>query len=121
MLKSTLSIVMVAVLSGCASKASNIEAAYVSSVPYQNLSCEQLATEAQAVSSRAHAAVATQNKKAADDTALMAVGLVVFWPALLFTSGDGASAAEVSRLKGEMQALQEASDRKGCKLRFQTV
>ena len=48
----------------------------------------------------------------------MTVGLVVFWPALLFTQGDGAQAAEVARLKGEMQAIEDASRRRGCGITF---
>lgn len=120
-MKYALSIAIVAMLSGCASKATNIEAAYVSPIGYQSLTCQQIAAEAQNVSARAHQAVGTQNKKASDDAALMAVGLVIFWPALLFTSGDGASAAEVSRLKGEMQTLKSASDAKGCGLQIQTI
>lgn len=120
-MKIALSIVMAVVLSGCASKATSIEAAYVSPIGYQALTCPQIAAEAQTVSARAHKAVGAQNKKASDDAALMAVGIVIFWPALLFTSGDGASAAEVSRLKGEMQALKSASDAKGCGLQIQTI
>ena len=59
-----------------------------------------------------------QNKKANNDTAAMAVGIVVFWPALFLTKGDGASAAEVSRLKGEMVAIEEASLAKSCGIKF---
>ena len=46
------------------------------------------------------------------------VGIVVFWPTLLFTSGDGAQAAEVAHLKGEMQAIETASRQKGCNIKF---
>ncbi|MCO5071144.1 MAG: hypothetical protein M9944_08060 [Rhizobiaceae bacterium] len=107
------------VLAGCASRASDISASYVSPVLYQNLTCEQLALEATSVSSRAQTAAGLQNKKAGQDTAAMAVGLVLFWPALLFTQGDGAQAAEVARLKGEMQAIEDTSNRKGCNIVFQ--
>jgi len=110
---------LAASLAGCASKATEIQASYVSPLLYQNLTCEQLALEAQSVSSRAAVAAGLQDKKAGQDAALMAVGLVVFWPALLFTSGDGAQAAEVSRLKGEMQAIEHASNRHGCGIMFE--
>jgi hypothetical protein len=104
--------------SGCASQASSIQASYVSPVLYQNLSCSQLALEAQAVSSRAQAAAGVQNKKAGQDAAVMAVGLIVFWPALFFTSGDGMAAGDVARLKGEMQAIEAASIYNKCGLKF---
>ena len=106
-------------LSGCAKKAESITAAYVSPTPYMALSCEQLAEEAKVISSRAAAAAGVQDDKANKDAAVTAVGMVVFWPALFFLGGDGASVAEVSRLKGEMQAIEDASRRKGCKLQFQ--
>jgi hypothetical protein len=47
----------------------------------------------------------------------MGVGLVVFWPALLFIPGKDQS-AEVSRLKGEMEALEQAAIAKNCGIQF---
>ena len=111
------------ILAGCASRAENISAAYVSPVLYENLSCQQLARDAPKLAAtkefRAQTAAGMQNKKAGQDAAAMTVGLVLFWPALFFTQGDGAQAAEVARLKGEMQAIEDASTRKGCGIVFQ--
>lgn len=104
---------------GCASRATDIQASYVSPLMYQNLDCEQLQGEAQRVSQRAMAAAGVQDKKAGQDAAVMAVGLVLFWPALFFTSGDGAAAAEVARLKGEMQAIEDASTANSCGIVFE--
>ena len=42
-----------AALGGCASSASDIAPAYVSPVAYQSYTCQQLALEAQAISTRA--------------------------------------------------------------------
>ena len=45
----------------------------------------------------------------------MAVGMLLFWPALFFLEGgDSPEAAEYSRLKGEVEALNEASMLKKC-------
>ena len=107
-----------AVLAGCASRAHNITPAYVSTVGYQGLSCKQLAIEATDISSRAAAATGMQNQKATGDAVAMGVALVVFWPALFLLKGDGAQAAEVSRLKGEMQAIETTSRRRGCGIVF---
>ena len=50
----------------------------------------------------------------------MAIGLIIFWPALFFLEGgDGASAAEYSRLKGEFEALEQASIQKSCGIKVQ--
>jgi hypothetical protein len=54
-------------------------------------------------------------KKADDDQAQTAIGLILFWPALfLLEGGDGPEAIEYSRLKGEREALERAHRRKNC-------
>ena len=45
--------------------------------------------------------------------------MVVFWPALFLMHGDGAEASQLANLKGQMQALETASARKGCGIVFQ--
>lgn len=59
-------------------------------------------------------------KKTADnDTAQMAIGMILFWPTLfLLEGGDGPQAAEYARIKGELEALETASLRKKCGLEF---
>ncbi|TPI64272.1 hypothetical protein FJ420_17090 [Mesorhizobium sp. B3-1-3] len=106
-------------LAGCATPPEKIQASYVSPILYENLTCEQLALEATNISRRATEAAGVQNKKAGQDAAVVAVGVIVFWPALFFANGDGASAAEVARLKGEMQAIEDASTVKKCGIVFQ--
>jgi hypothetical protein len=107
-------------LASCAKNSSEISASYVSPLQYQSLTCPQLQEEASRVSSRAMAAMGEQNDKASKDVAITAVGAVVFWPALLMTNGKGgASELEVARLKGEMDAIEQASTRKNCGIQFQ--
>lgn len=121
-MKSARIIVTVAVaatLSACASKPQDIEAAYVSPTLYERLSCDRLREEATAVSARAIAASGAQQKKADNDAVAVGVGVVIFWPALFFAKGDGATAAEVARLKGEMKAIEMASLKNNCGIRFE--
>lgn len=106
-------------LSSCASKPQDIEAAYVSPALYESLTCDRLREEATAVSARAIAASGAQQKKADNDAVAVGVGVVIFWPALFFAKGDGATAAEVSRLKGEMKAIEMASLKNNCGIRFE--
>ncbi|MDM7852697.1 hypothetical protein [Pseudochrobactrum kiredjianiae] len=106
------------ILASCASKSKDIKASYVSPTLYQNLSCSQLAGEAQSVSSRAATAAGVQDKNASNDAVRTTVGVVLFWPAVLFNNGDNAHAAELARLKGEMQAIEDAARRKNCKIQF---
>lgn len=58
------------------------------------------------------------DRKVGQDAAVATVGIIIFWPALFFTSGDGMATAEVARLKGEMDAVQSASTAKGCGIVF---
>jgi hypothetical protein len=70
---------------------------------------------------RPAAAVATgqQNKARSKDAVATTVGVVLFWPALFAVNGDGPKAAELSRLKGEMEAIEAASIQKNCQITFQ--
>jgi len=107
-------------LSACATKPENIEAAYVSPLTYEAYDCEQIAAEAQRISYRAAEVTGVQKKKAKSDAGAMAVGLVLFWPALLFIKGDSATETELARLKGEMEAIEKVSIQKKCGLVFQS-
>jgi hypothetical protein len=103
---------------GCARNASKIDAAYVSPLQYNSLTCEQIAEESARVASRAAQVTGQQNKQASNDAVAMGVGLVIFWPALFFVGGKNDKSGEVARLKGEMDALEQASIQKGCGIQF---
>lgn len=105
-------------LAACANKSDEIAASFVSPTPYQGMTCQQLAAEAQVVANRAAAASTAQDKKASNDAVATGVGVVLFWPALFFIKGDGSQAAEVGRLKGEMQAIETANTANNCNITF---
>ena len=106
-------------LGACAKDADQVGATYVSPVLYENYTCPQLGEEAQRVSSRAAQASGVQDQKATNDKVAMGVGLVIFWPALLFTKGNDENTAELARLKGQMDAIEQASIKKRCGISFQ--
>lgn len=118
-MKKTFVALVAASLVGCATSPDNISAAYVSPIQYQSYSCPQLREEATRVSSRAIQVSGAQSSKATTDAVAMTVGVIVFWPALFLLKGDGTTAAEVSRLKGEIDAIEQASVRKKCGIQFQ--
>ncbi len=105
-------------LSACASRSENISAAYVSPMQYASVSCNQLREEAARVSSRAIQATGAQDQKATGDAVATGVAVVLFWPALFLIKGDSTTASEVARLKGEMDALEQASIQKRCGIQF---
>src|SRR3982074_622456 len=77
-----------AALGGCASSSAEITPAYISPVMYQQYTCQQLAQEAQAVSTRAAALSGVQDSKRTNDGLATAAAIVVFWPAAFFVGGD---------------------------------
>lgn len=113
-LKATSLIVSLSLLSGCAKSTSEIPATYVSPMQYERYSCSQLQAEMQTVSQRVSEIGGQVDKTASDDNAQMAVGMILFWPALFFLDGSTPQGAEYARLKGEFDALEKASIRRNC-------
>ncbi|MGH1425478.1 MAG: hypothetical protein ACRBBU_12175 [Pseudooceanicola sp.] len=105
-------------LSGCAQQSNKVEAAYVSPIEYSKYSCKQLKEEAHRVAARASEVAGVQDKKAMDDAVATTVALVVFWPAAFFINGNKTNATELANLKGQLEAIEDASDKKKCGIVF---
>lgn len=101
-------------LAACADSADNIPAAYVSPVAYQDYSCSQLGAELSRVSARAAEVAGVQDEAASRDEGVMAIGLIVFLPALFFLEGDTGRESELGRLHGEVEAIEATATRKNC-------
>lgn len=106
-------------LGGCASSSKEIQATYVSPVQYQSYTCQQLTLEAQALSTRASQISGVQDEKRTSDAVATAAAVIIFWPAAFLVRGDGQTAAELANLKGQMQAVEQASIQKKCNIQFQ--
>jgi hypothetical protein len=106
-------------LGGCASSAADVAPAYVSPVAYQNYTCQQLALEAQSISTRAATLSGAQDKQRSNDGLATAAAVVIFWPAAFFVGGDKQTAAELSQMKGQMVAVEQASIARKCNIQFQ--
>jgi hypothetical protein len=103
---------------GCASRSDEVSAAYVSPVMYQSYSCRELSQEAQRVSAAAATAAGVQDSQRSKDTVATTAAVVIFWPAAFFVGGDNARTAELANLKGQMQAIEQASIQKKCGIAF---
>ncbi|WP_230533490.1 hypothetical protein [Microvirga roseola] len=104
---------------GCASRSEDVSAAYVSPAAYASYSCRELGAEAQRVSSAAASAAGAQDSQRTKDAVATTAALVIFWPAAFLVGGDNAKTAELARLRGHMQAIEEASVQKKCGISFQ--
>jgi hypothetical protein len=112
-------VVLGAALGGCASSSADITPAYVSPVAYQSYTCQQLALEAQAISTRAATLSGAQDSQRTKDGWATAAAVVVFWPAAFLVGGDKQTAAELAQMKGQMVAVEQASIAKKCNIQFQ--
>lgn len=106
-------------VAGCASRSEDVGAAYTSPIAYQSYSCKELSLEAQRVSSAAAVAAGVQDSQHTKDAVATTAAIVIFWPAAFFVGGDNSKTAELSRLKGQMQAVEEASIARKCGISFQ--
>lgn len=113
-MKKVISGLLLLALTGCASKAQNISATYVSPLQYQSYSCPQIGDEIGRVSRKVMEVSGQQDTTASKDAVAMTVGLVLFWPALFFLPG-GEHKDELARLKGEYDALEGIAVTKECK------
>jgi len=105
----------VVILSACASSPDKMQSSYVSPMKYTDFTCKQIGMESENTSRRIQVLYNTLKKESDTDNWQVGLGLLVFWPALIFVEGgDGAEAAEYSRLKGQFEALQTAAVTKSC-------
>lgn len=102
------------VLAACAKSSDKISAQYVSPLAYGDFSCDQLRAELSRVGARAAEVAGVQDEAASSDTGTMAVGMILFWPALFFLEGDTGREAELGRLRGEADAIEATATRKEC-------
>ena len=101
---------------GCASNPDNMQTAYVSTFKYNAYDCNQLQMQHGQTTRRLGVLYNQLKKEANTDNWQTGVGLLVFWPALLFVEGgDGVEAAEYSQLKGDLVALEETLITKSCR------
>jgi hypothetical protein len=106
-------------VAGCASSSAEIKPSYVSPLQYQHLTCQQIAAEMERVSRRASEVAGVQDSNKTNDAWTTGAAIVLFWPAAFFIKGDGQTAAELARLKGEFEALEQVAIQKNCNLRIQ--
>lgn len=105
------------VTAGCATQPSDLGSTYVPVATYAEYDCKQLTAEAGHINRRLGELYASLKKKADNDAVQMGIGLILFWPTLFaLEGGDGPEAVEYSRLKGEYEAIRQASVQKDCPL-----
>lgn len=112
--KLTACIAAASYLAGCATASKDVATTYVSPTQYQPYDCQQLAAEAQRLQVRFTELGGRLDQAASNDKTLTGVGIILFWPALFALGGTKSQEAEYGRLRGEYEAVQQASIQKKC-------
>jgi hypothetical protein len=98
-----------AILAGCAASPESIGPAYVSPMNFRGWTCEQLAEEGQRLYSALQVASEKQRQAQNTDT----IGVLLVGLPLGSMTGQGV-APEISRVRGEHEALYRVAVEKGC-------
>jgi len=69
---------------------------------YKRFTCVELIEERELLKSKIAQIASDQDAKAGSDAAAMAVGGLLFWPALLFLAAGDDKEGELGRLKGSL-------------------
>ncbi len=108
-------VILTALVIGCASQPDKIATQYVPAATYSSYTCDQIASSLRQKNSRMQVLYGNLKSEADADQWQMGVGMLLFWPTLFFLEGgDSPEAAEYARVKGEVDALNEASIQKKC-------
>lgn len=113
LLKKMTVLIVVVALTGCATAAKNINAAYVSPETYLGYDCEQLDREISNVDNKVEELSSSQDSAAVKEAVALLICPMVLWPALYLVM-DVDKSDELSQLKGEHEALASCAVEKQC-------
>lgn len=116
--KTLFAVGILATLVGCASSSDKVGPQYVSPLQFSAYGCDQLSLEAQRISARVAQLSGVQDQKATNDAIVTGVAIVVFWPAAFLVGGNDQNTAELSRLKGEFETIEQVAIQKKCGFEF---
>ena len=117
MLKNFLTILICsAIFSSCSNSSKEIVAQYVSPQQYAGYDCFQLNAELMRVAGKVRSLTGKLDKNSENDSTVTGVALILFWPAVFFLGGTKEEEAQYARLKGEYDALEQASILKKCSM-----
>ncbi len=113
-MKSVSAIALSISLAACAAQPDKVTSTYVSPTTYGNFSCKQLIAERNRVVAKVNELNGAQKKKADNDAAMMGVGMILFWPALIGLAAGSDVEVQLASMKGNYDALTQAGMQKGC-------
>ncbi len=109
-------LVSTTIIAGCSSapKASEVAAAYVPVSRYENMNCQQLLNEAEAVRRSVPALAEAVDKHRSQQTGVEVVTWVLFWPAAFLLDKGEANSSKLAQARGELESIQLSLKNKKC-------
>ena len=101
-------------IAACAPQPDQVTGTYVSPTTYSSYKCSQLVTERNLVVQKVNELNVAQKRKADNDGTAMAVGMILFWPALFFLGSKNDVSPQLASMKGNYDALTAAGVSKRC-------
>ena len=114
--RSWISLLTMVLMGGCAATSTDIDAQYISADHYAGHTCAEIAGEGERVARRV-AEISSASEDTRSSGWLLPPAIILLWPTIL--PPDDSTTADLRRLRGDFEALREASRRKRCSLRFQ--
>ena len=117
--KNALSYFALAILiSGCstAQRATDVSAIRVPIAPYLKMSCQELATEQNALVTQAQSVGAQVDDSYRSDKNTELVTWILFAPAAFWIDGNQKEASQLASIKGQLDTVQEAQKVNKCSL-----
>jgi len=118
--KTSVAVIACSIMVSCAQNPNNIHPTYVAHDRYAAMSCQELRIEAESVSRHAAILAGRQTNEEAQDAVALGVGLLLFFPALYLVEGNSGNAAKLAYLKGQADAIEQASGNKQCGIKFRS-
>lgn len=103
-----------ALLSACAKRPENITPRFASAAGYRAMQCDQLNDERMRVGMELQRVTDLQRENADADAALMGVGMILFWPALIGLAATTDRSEQLSQMMGERDAMELAARERSC-------
>lgn len=100
-------------LAGCNTTSSQVKADYISPFKYDAKSCSELKKELTKVEQKATRVASNVDSIKETQDAKLAIGWL-FWPSYLIIDDNKAEAKELSKIRGEFDALKSAINSKKC-------
>lgn len=109
-----LGLLAAALLAGCASRSTEVQAKRIDRAAYADWTCERLFDETDIVQLRAADVAYAVDARAGNNMIALGLGVTVFWPAMLAMRPDGPESVELAELKGRFEALRSATEGRAC-------